>query len=286
MNAASPASAEPFLPTTSAVTRTRRAQLKSSSAETYSKALRHFTTVFKGSVPTTVDTIHRYLMTMRKSAPATAYLRLQAIRHEHSRQGLPSPTDDPTVRAVMRNLQLGISPGKKPETAKRTEPKHARAVTRTLLERMLDAMGTNSLDRRDRCVLTLSFGAALSRSALVALNRDDIRFTNDVMVLTIRDFADTARMRTVTVPITGHELCAATATRDWLRHAALDLEPQDGPLLRRFSRAGDPTQYRLSAAWINVVLKQRLKTIGVDPAPYSGLSMRRGRMAEIGKGVL
>jgi len=286
MNAASPASAELFLPTTSTVTRTRRAPLKSSSADTYSKALRHFTTAFKGSVPATVETIHRYVAAMRKSAPATAYLRLQAIRHEHVRQGLPSPTDDPSVRAVMRNLQLGIAPGKKAGGAKRAEPRHARAVTRNLLERMLDAMGTNSLDRRDRCVLTLSFGAALSRSALVALNRDDVRFTNDVMVLTIRDLADTTRTRTVTVPITGHELCAATATRDWLRHAALDLEPQDGPLLRRFSRAGDPTSERLSAAWINVVLKTRLRAIGVDPAPYSGLSLRRGRLAEIGKGVL
>jgi integrase len=286
MNAASPASAELFLPTTSVAARTRRAPLKSSSAETYSKALSHFTTVFKGSVPATVDTILRYVTAMRKSAPSTAYLRLQAIRHEHVRQGLPSPTDDPSVRVVMRNLQLGISPGNKTEAFKRTEPKHARAVTRNLLERMLDAMGTNSLDRRDRCVLTLSFGAALSRSALVALNRDDIRFTNDVMVLTIRDLVDAAKTRTVTVPTTGHELCAATATRDWLRHAALDLDPQDGPLLRRFSRAGDPTPDRLSAAWINVVLKMRLKAIGVDPTPYSGLSLRRGRIAEIGKGIL
>jgi integrase len=286
MNAATPASAEPCPPTTLAIARARRAPLKSSSAETYGKALRHFTTVFKGSVPATVETIYRYVTAMRKSAPATVYLRLQAIRHEHVRQGLPSPTDDPAVRALMRNLQLGISPGKKTGTAKRAEPKHARAVTRNLLERILDAMGTNSLDRRDRCVLTLSFGAALSRSALVSLNRDDIRFTNDVMVLTIRDLADGTRARTVTVPITGHELCSATATRDWMRHAALDLEPQDGPLLRRFSRAGDPTQDRLSAAWINVVLKMRLKAVGVDPTPYSGLSLRRGRMAEIGKGVL
>lgn len=286
MNAASPASAELFLPTKSVATRARRAPLKSSSAETYSKALRHFTVAFKGSVPATVQTIHRYVTAMRKSAPATAYLRLQAIRYEHVRQGLPSPTDDPSVRAVMRNLQLGIAPGKKADGAKRAEPKHARAVTRNLLERMLDAMGTNSLDRRDRCILTLSFGAALSRSALVALNRDDIRFTNDVMVLTIRDLADPTKSRTTTVPVTGHELCAATATRDWMLHCAMDLEPQDGSLLRRFSRAGDPTQDRLSAAWINVVLKQRLKDVGVDPAPYSGLSLRRGRMAEIGKGVL
>ena len=286
MNAASPASAELLLPTKSAAVRTRRAPLKSSSAETYGKALRHFTTSFKGSVPATVETIHRYLAAMRKSAPSTALLRLHAVRFEHVRQGLPSPTDDPSVRAVMRNLQLGIAPGKKAEVAKRTEPKRARAVTRNLLERMLDAMGTNSLDRRDRCVLTLSFGAALSRSALVALNRDDVRFTNDVMVLTIRDLADTTKARTVTVPITGHELCAATATRDWMLHCAMDLEPQDVPVLRRFSRAGDPTSDRLSAAWINVVLKQRLKAVGVDPAPYSGLSLRRGRLAEINKGVL
>lgn len=49
------------------------------------------------------------------------------------------------------------------------------------------------------------------------------------------------------------------------RHAQLD--EQDGPLIRRFDRAGNPTLYRLDAAYLGTVIKRRLKAVGVDPAP-------------------
>ena len=269
-------------------TANRPVSLKASSTIAYTKALRHFREVFGGKLPCDRTTIERYINAQRnKVAPATIYLRVQALRHEHVRLGHPSPTDDLALRVVMRQLQQGFVPGKAGATPKRKEPRKARPMTRAMLTRALDAMGTNGLDRRDRCLLLLGFGAALSRAALAALDVADLRFTNDVMVVTLREGDGEAvhtTARTVTVPITGHELCAATATKDWISHAALDLE--GGPLLRRFDRGGDPTANRLEAPWISVVVKNRLKAVGIDPTPYSALSLRRGRLAEIAKGVL
>ena len=266
----------------------RLVSLKASSTIAYTKALRHFREVFGGKLPCDRATIERYITAQRnKVAPATIYLRVQALRHEHVRLGHPSPTDDPALRVVMRQLQQGFVPGKSGATPKRKEPRKARPITRAMLARALDAMGTDGLDRRDRCLLLLGFGAALSRAALAALDVADLRFTNDVMVVSLREGDDEegqAKSRTVTVPITGHELCAATATKNWISHAALDLE--GGPLLRRFDRGGDPTANRLEAPWISVVVKNRLKAVGIDPTPYSALSLRRGRLAEIAKGVL
>lgn len=79
-------------------------------------------------------------------------------------------------------------------------------------------------------------------------------------------------------------MCAATATLDWIKHAALDIE--GGPLLRRFDRASNPTPARLSAAFVNEVIKARIAALGIDPKPYSALSLKRGRMLEIAGGKL
>ena len=190
---------------------------------------------------------------------------------------------------MLRQLQLGVVPptsGTAPALApKRQELRQAMPITRQLLAQALAAMGTNALDRRDRCLLLLGFAAALSRSGLVSLNAADVRFTNDAMVVTILAAAgEGERARVVRIPLTGDELCAATATRALIEHAQLDVE--GGPLFRRHDRAGDPTRHRLDSAWVSVVVKNRLKDVGVDPGPYSAMSLRRGRLAEGVKGVV
>jgi integrase len=144
---------------------------------------------------------------------------------------------------------------------------------------MLDAMHRNALDRRDRAMLLLGFFAALNRSQLVAIDVSHIAFSADVMVVQLDGHA-----REVAIPITGGELCATTAVRKWIEHAALDVE--GGPLFRRFDRAGDPTPHRLDSAYVSVVLKERLKAVGIEPDRYSAHSLRRGRLLEAAKGVL
>ena len=269
--------------------------LKPSSVRAYDKAIQHFRTVFKGAVPCDRAALDRYVASMRKNAPSTIYLRLQALRHEHARVGVPSPTDSPEVRALMRQLQRGVIPAKIDRSGRvRTPPKQkesrqARPLTRALLARMLDAMGANPLDRRDRCLLLLGFGAALSRSTLIALDLGDVSFTNDAMLLAVRESVrdpsnGAERRRVIAVPRTGHELCAARATSEWIHHAQLD--GQDGPLIRRFDRAGNPTPYRLEAAYLGAVMKRRIKAVGVDPAPFSSLSLKRGKRAEVVRGLL
>ena len=144
-------------------------------------------------------------------------------------------------------------------------------------------MGINALDRRDRCLLLLGFAAGLSRTALVDLDVPDVSFTSDAMLLTLRT-PESETARVVAVPRTGHELCAARATAEWMQHSELDV--QGGPLIRRFDRAGNPTSERLDAAYLSQVIKRRLQAVGVDPKSYSSLSLVRGRRAELSKGLL
>jgi integrase len=267
--------------------------LKSSSAAAYAKDLRQYQEGFGGRIPCSRAMLERYIASLRAVvAPTTIHRRVMALRNEHIRLGHPSPTDEPALRPILRRLQLGFVPGKtgSVNAPKKKEPRQARPITRALLAKMLDAMGTDSLDRRDRCLLLLGFASMLSRSILVSLDVADIRFTNDVMALHLRQAGGLATAeqsrppRIVTVPITGHELCAATATRAWIAHAALDIE--GGPLIRRFDRAGNPTADRLDGAWVSVVVKNRLRAVGIDPTHFSALSLRRGRLSEMAKGTL
>lgn len=263
---------------------TGRPALQDSSVAGYAKDLRLFL-AWGGKIPASVEMLHEYIRaSIAKTSPLTLYRRLQAIRHAHVAQGLPSPTHDATVRPILRALQLGYPPSKTPTSSglvssRKREPKSAKPLTRGLLRRMLDAMHRNSLDRRDRALLLLGFMAALKRAELVALDVSSLRFTTDALVVQLK-------ARQVAVPATGGELCAALAAKEWITHAALDLEQPLGPLFRRFDRGGDPTPTRLDSAWVSVVVKNRLKAIGIDPAPFSAQSLRRGRQMEAAKGVL
>ena len=287
MSTASAASATHFLPTPPLVPPARRrAPHKGSTVTAYAKALRHFTEVFRGVIPCSEATVLDYVASMRKNAAATIYLRVQGVRAAHVQAGHPNPIASPGMRALMRDLQQGVVPGKAGAAKRRKEPRQAKAIDRALLEKMLAGFGANTaLERRDRCLLLLGFAAALSRSALVNLDATSIRFTPDVMVLRVRESDDpTEAPRIITVNITGGPLCAATATLAWIKSAALDIE--GGPLLRRFDRASNPTPGRLGAPFVNCVIKQRLRAVGVDPNPYAALSLRRGRVLEIAGGKL
>ena len=258
--------------------------LQRSSTAAYEKDLRLFL-AWGGHIPSSAAALQKYVRALSgKTAPATMYRRLQAIRHAHVSQGLASPTHDPAMRPVLRSLQLGYPIGNASSKTlasalKRREPKSAKPLTRSLLIRVMDAVHRSSLDRRDRALLLLGFMTALKRAELVSLNVSDVRFTADAAIVTLKN-------RQLAVPATGGELCAVAATKDWIAHAALDLEQPPGPLFRRFDRGGDPTPDRLDSAWVSVVVKHRLRAVGIDPAQFSAQSLRRGRLAEAAKGVL
>lgn len=265
----------------------RAAALKASTVKAYDKDMRQYREGFGGKLPCDAKALTSYISWLRSRVrPTTIHRRLMALRYEHLKLGHTSPTDAPSIRPVMRQLQLGMLPAKQGTTAppKKREPRQARPITRALLARMLDAMGSNLLDRRDRCLLLLGFTAMLSRSTLVSLDVADVRIQEHEMSVRVRDGQPEGKApRIIIVPKISGDLCAARAAKEWIEHAALDLE--GGPLFRRFDRGGNPTTERLDAAWVSVVLKTRLSAVGVGSKNFSGQSLRRGRLAELKGGA-
>ena len=284
--------------------------LSPSSTEAYQKDARLFVKS-GGVVPCDALALQQYIWAMRnKLAPATLYRRCMAVRHAHYAIGQRSPTDDPLLRPLLRALQLGYVPDKKiihtglssgaETSAKSRKPRPSLPITRRLLGQMLQPLPRNAIDRRDRALLLLGFAAALKRGALVAINVGDLRFTADALIVQIRE-AGQERVsevpllganvgvrveRQIAIPITGGDLCAASAIRDYLLKSALDTDPPEAPLFRACDRGGDPTRNRLDAAVLSLIVKKWVSAAGVDAKLYSAQSLVTGRRSEFAKGLL
>ena len=284
--------------------------LRASSADAYQKDVRLFEQS-GGVVPCEALALQKYIWSMRnKLAPTSQYRRCMAVRHAHYVMGQKSPTDDPLLRPLLRALQRGYIPDKTilqagapvpGETrAKSREPKPSLPITRRLLGQILLPLPRSSIDRRDRALLLLGFAAALKRGALVAINVGDLRFTADALILQIRETGQEAVAeipligtnggvrvaRQIAIPITGGDLCAASAIRDYLLKSALDTEPPEAPLFRACDRGGDPTRNRLESAVVSLVVKKWIAAAGIDAKPYSAQSLVTGRRGEFAKGLL
>lgn len=264
--------------------RTRR--LQGSTRTAYAKDIQLFLR-FGGAIPSDAKTALRFveIMRTRKIAPSTAYRRLMSVQRAHVDGKHLSPTDDPAVRQALRVLATGVYPpksGSKPgasetdRTPKRREPKSAAPLTRALLLNVLDSLGRNPLDRRDRAILLVGFMSGLKRQRLVALNVEDVSFTDEALHLRIRD-DDGQVVKTLAVNATGGDLLdAAAAVRQYIEYSTLE----SGPLFRSFNRASEPTNNRLAAAYVSVVVKTRLQDVGVNAGAFSAESLRRGRALE------
>ena len=267
--------------------RPRERRLRASSKEAYARDIENFQK-YGGRIPCDAAEVFRYLDVLRnKVAPATIHRRVFAIARACADGGHASPLKDEALRHAMRWLQRGKLPPKSggkglaavlPE---KKAPKSAKPLTRALLLKVLDAVHWNMLDRRDRALLTLGFLGAMKRSTLCALNVEDFIFQTDAMMVRLPANEATQRRPQLAIPVTGGELCAATAVRQLIEHLAL--EPGT-PLFRSFTRSGEPTDERLSAAWVSNVVKRRLHEVGLDPTGFSGESLRRGRLLEAPRG--
>ncbi len=267
--------------------RRHTAPQQDSTVEAYRRDVLRFTKSY-GELPCSVDDLLNYIKVLcRRVMPATILRRVMAIQDAHVRRGLPVPTDDSRIRQALRSLAAGKLPKELVGNVKGLPaPKRsskAQPMTRTLLNRMFDAMGSNSLDRRDRALLLLGFVGGLKRGTLCGLDLNDLTFTEDAMLVRLRDSggrSEAKAARTIAVPLTRGPLCAASAVQAWIAHNAL--EGVSGPLFPRFTRSGEPMlQERLDSAYVSTIIKIRLLDAGIaDVTAFSGESLRLGHAME------
>jgi integrase len=188
---------------------------------------------------------------------------MAAIKYRHKTINEPSPTDDERCKAVMRGARrtLGVAPARKAP------------VVAEIVRDMSRAAPAGLKGLRDRALLLVGFGGAFRRSELVALNVDDITFSDDGMKVVIRrSKTDVEGIGQTIAIIKGGRYCPMRALKEWLDAAGIT----EGPIFLQVRKGGHVTARRLSGEAVRRVVKSYAGKLDLNPADYSAHSLRSG----------
>lgn len=195
--------------------------------------------------------------------PRTVGRRLAAIRHLHREAGLLDPTAAEVVRSVLAGARRTVGGA----------PRQAAPATASALEKMLATCDDSLVARRDRLLLALGFGGAFRRSELVALNVADVEVVNHgLRVFVARSKTDQEAQGQFVPVADGPRTRVKAAIADWLSASGIT----EGALFRPIGKGGRLQDSRLADRSVAIVIKHRAELAGLDPAKFSGHSLRRG----------
>jgi site-specific recombinase XerD len=219
------------------------------------------------TLPASPQTLCLWLSHQVEASYATATItrRLLTIRRAHLAAGHPCPVNTSEVqeRWHAARRQLGTA-------QRRVEP-----VTLQRLHRMVATCGSEPAGRRDHTLLVIGFAAALRRSELAQLDLDDIGHQHEGLVVTIRRSKSDqygAGHRLGLPRGTNESTCPVRVLAAWQQL----LGTTAGPLLRPVDRHGNIANRYLTGRAIAEIVKRRAAAAGLDPAHYSGHSLRAG----------
>jgi site-specific recombinase XerD len=201
--------------------------------------------------------------------PSTLRRRLASIGKMHGINGHPNPCTTEAVKGTMKGIErsFGIA------QASKAPATHAK------VEQMIAACPAVTLDGlRSRAILLLGYAGAFRRSELVALTCDDLKWSKEGVVITVRRSKTDQRGKGMVkaIPFVSGQLCAATALKVWLTAAEID----SGPVFRAFLRNGKPKGAPLSDHAIAIIIKEAATRCGLDSSEFSGHSLRAGHVTE------
>ncbi len=218
------------------------------------------------SMPATPATIGMYIADMAETAkPSTINRRIASISQAHQAAGHETPTKGAEVKTVWAGIRRsrGIAQNGKAPT------------TTTEVRAMVGCLPVGLLGVRDRALILLGFAGAFRRSELVSLDVEDVEFTREGAVVTLRRSKtdQEGQGRKVGVPFGSNlNTCPVRALRAWLGASGI----KSGPLFRSVNRHGQLQQDRLTDQVVALVVKRQIAAAGLDPDMYAGHSLRAG----------
>jgi integrase len=224
------------------------------------------------ALPATPATVALYLADLAEPSEAgqvarkvsTIQRRLSGIVFYHTAANYDSPADSREVRAVMRGIRR----------VKGAPPSEKQPATTEVIRAMVEHLGDDLRSRRDRTLLLVGFAGALRRSELVGLEMRDAQITREGIVLTIRRSKTDQEGQGVTKGIaygSNPDTCPVRALQAWLEATQIT----DGRLFRSL-RFGKVQPRGLDGRDVARIVKRAATLAGLDPAPFSGHSLRAG----------
>ena len=219
------------------------------------------------SMPAAPGCVALYLVELRDRGLklSTIRRRLAAISTAHKMANVDNPARIQLVSDCLKGIAREI--GSK-QTGK------APVLTADVLS-MAKSLPDTLRGARDKAVLLLGFAGAFRRSELTALTVDTIQDAPGGLLVTVsRSKTDqTGEGRVIGIPHgANRETCPVIALRRWLDLAAVS----EGPLFREVTRWGRLTGQPMSNRAVARIVKRAAAAVGLDPALYSGHSLRSG----------
>ncbi|MEO5362538.1 MAG: hypothetical protein H7838_02785 [Magnetococcus sp. DMHC-8] len=212
-----------------------------------------------GSVPSASKTVAAYLMAHAGTHKYATLVRWKvSIGKAHTNQGLDDPTKSDAVHAVLTGIR-------------RSHGKEQRKVAPLVKEQVLaivSTMGDRLKDKRDRALILSGFAAGLRRSDLTSLTAGDLRNTREGIEIHLPEGS------AVLLHARG-SVCAVRALKEWLAAAQIG----EGPVFQGINRHGHRSGSPLTGHGVALIVKERVQAVGLDPALYSGFSLRAGLVA-------
>ena len=211
----------------------------------------------------------------RPLAIATIRVLVAAINRRYREANRNSPAGDIRVRNVLRGL--GRLDGNRPRRVKALRERDLAAILAGCDALMADRQ-TRMKAARDAAVLAIGFAAALRRAEICQLQAGDVEFVEGgrevagMFVHVRRSKSDQLGLgQRVAVP-EGERIRPVTRVRTWLELSGVE----QGPLFRSLRRGGHVQGRPLHPTDVARIVKRWTQTIGLDPAGYSGHSLRAG----------
>lgn len=240
-----------------------QASLSSNSRIAYQSDLKHFIAA-GGNIPCTPEIVACYLAAHAgKLSVATLCRRLVSIGKAHTTQGLLSPTKTDIVNAVMRGIR---------RTHGSAQKQVAPAIKKDLLEMVNELQGTKGI--RDRALLLIGFAGAFRRSELVSLEHHDLEWVKEGLTIHLRRSKtdQEGEGRKIGIPWGRGLICPVKSLQAWLDISGIT----EGKIFRPINRHGQIAQAGLAPQAVACIVKARVEVVGLDPASYSGHSLRAG----------
>ena len=216
------------------------------------------------SLPAAPSTVAGYLADCSEKGKAVATITryAQTITAAHQAAGLPSPTLHAGVRGVLAGIRRtrGVKQNQKA------------AFTADIAMRSVPH-GDDLISLRNRAILLVGLATAMRRSELSALIVTDIRYIDEGAVIEIRRSKtdQEGEGQFVLLPKLDGEYCPVASLRAWLAASGIAEGSVFRGTLNHKLRAT-----ALSGRQIALVLKKAVAAAGLDPAVFSGHSMRAG----------
>lgn len=218
-----------------------------------------------GAIPASPDLVASHIVDLAGIlAVSSLNRRLAAINKLHEIGNHLSPTKSEIVRMTMRGIRREHS----------VQQRQASPLLRDDLIAIVNALSDDVKDIRDGALLIVGFAAALRRSEIVALNKDDIEFVDEGLILNIHKSKtdQEGQGRKISIPKGRSRLCPVKMVEAWI-----DVLPDDHvPLFRSIRKGGNITDKRLSGGAVSTIVKDHAECIRLDPVKYSGHSLRAG----------